>query len=146
MPCAHRKVDGSQHWTTPRRGTLIRVVEEEAELAIFGGGCQRERRPKTYRQAAGPRRPLSQQAYIIQVVGTTTICCCSSQLLPPVADAACCCIAVTRAPLRTTRHHPGRRKNNFITRYHYGRQSTHRWGLNMRTNHSLHFKLTINST
>ena len=55
MPCAHRTVDVSQHRTTARPGRRIREVEEEAALVIFwGGGCQREKRPKKYQRVAEP--------------------------------------------------------------------------------------------
>ena len=37
MPCAHRKVDLSQHRATPRPRKRIRVVEEEAARAISWG-------------------------------------------------------------------------------------------------------------
>ena len=46
MPCAHTKVGLSQHRTTPRPGTQIRALEEEAALAILGVAASEKRDPK----------------------------------------------------------------------------------------------------
>ena len=99
MPCAHRKVDVSQHRTTPRPGTEIRVVEEEAALPTFWGWLPaRKKRPKKYQQVAELRRLLSHQKHVpnnwLRLQQTTAA---ATGLSPLVAAAACCCIAVTRA-------------------------------------------------
>ena len=89
MPCAHTKVGLSQHRTTPRPVTQIRVVEETERLAISGGGCQREKRSKMYQQVVEPRRLLSQQAYKIKIGWDF-----NKLLLQQQAIAAGCCCSV----------------------------------------------------
>ena len=138
MPCAHRKVDGSKNQTTPRPGTQIRVVEEEAALAIFGGGCQRQNRHKTYKQAAEPRRLLSQQACIISGWDYNKL------LLQLAVAAGCCCRVLLYCGDESAPPNKwgiAQEEEEFLTTYHNGRQCTHRWGLNIKTNCSLYLRL-----
>ena len=63
--------------------------------------------------------------------------------LQQTAAAACCCIAVTRAPLRTNGVPPRKKERNFIPGNKVPLRTaicTHRWGLNLKTNRSLHLR------
>ena len=68
-------------------------------------------------------------------------------LLQQLAVAAGCCCSVLlhcgdeSAPPEPMGHIPRRKKRiSIITTYHYGRQCTYRWGVNMKTGRSLHFR------
>ena len=92
MPCAHRKVDVSEHRTIPKPGTQIRVVEGEAALAFLSGVAASEKRdPKsTNKWQSHDDCCPSKSMYILivrdynklllQQLAVTAGCCCGMLL------------------------------------------------------------------
>ena len=81
MPCAHRQFDVRLHRTTPRPGTQIRALDEEAALEVLGLVASEKRDPKCTNKWQShddccPSKSMYRSIYYL--VRTTTNCCCSN--------------------------------------------------------------------
>ena len=125
MPCAHRKINVNQHRTTPRPGTQIRVVEEEAALATFWGWLSAKKTTTAitatiHNNWLGLQLLLQHSSYRVTVAAG---CCCSVFLY---------CGDQSASPNKWSTAQEERRRI-------YGRQCTHCWGPNMNSSRSFHF-------